>query len=81
MCRIGVSPSRPSTTSPATPTIVCHGACDAGMPHFTRLPIGSCPGQNRSARARLTTATSLFSASSSGRKARPLTMGTPNVRK
>src|SRR5438128_9365364 len=34
-------------SSPTTPTIDIHGLFEVSEPNFTRLPIGSCPGQKR----------------------------------
>ena len=43
-------------TSPETPTTVSQGASPSFVTGRKRRPSGSCPGQNRSAIERLTTA-------------------------
>ena len=50
-------------------------------PHFSRLPIGSCPGQYRSARFLLTITTRRLANCSSVVKLRPRMSGMPNVEK
>ncbi len=46
--------SRRIFVSRTTPTIRIQGAVESGAPYFMRLPMGSCPGQNRSTSRSLT---------------------------
>ena len=68
-------------TSPTTPTIDIQGLLDVSEPNFTRLPIGSCPGQNRLTTASLTIATCDVAEISASLNVRPLTTGMRSVLK
>ena len=66
---------------PTTPTIVNHGFWDVSGPNFTRLPIGSCPGQNRLITRSLTISAGEAAVSSDSSKVRPATIGIRSVLK
>src|SRR5437867_424137 len=66
-------------TSPTTPTIDIHGLLDVSDPNFTRLPIGSRPGQNRFTTRSLTTTAVEVGAASASVNVRPLRIGTCKV--
>src|SRR5512138_2993587 len=67
-------------TSPTTPTIDIQGLVDVGeLPNFTRLPIGSCPGQKRLTTPSLTITAGDVGDTSASVKVRPLANGMRNV--
>ena len=68
-------------TSPTTPTIDIQGLVDVSEPNFTRLPIGSCPGQKRLTTPSLTTAAVEVGEISGSVNVRPLTNGMRSVLK
>src|SRR5438552_18038996 len=78
---VGFSGSPRYFTSPTTPTIDNHGPGAVAEPNFTRLPIGSCPGQKRFATRSLTTTAVEAGVVSSSANVRPLTKGILSVLK
>src|SRR5207245_1031885 len=68
-------------TSPTTPTIDNHWLSEVERPSFMRLPIASCPGQNRWTKPSLTITAGDGCVASVSLNVRPLSIGIPSVAK